>query len=164
MLINNKEILLIGVPFLKETTYINKNILDKTIIGAIKTAQDIKLKEVIGEKLLKSLCQMVYDEDLKGDYKIFVEQYVRNYLQYETMSELQIPIFAKLRTEGVITTQGTEYQQLSRNDIDYTRKYYDNLGDQVAIEMVKWLDEKKFPEWTTTACKDANKFTTNICL
>lgn len=166
MLIGNKEILLIGVPFLKDTTYINKNVEDKTIQGAIKTAQDVWLREVIGEELLTKLCQLVADNAMTGIYKQFVELHVRNFLQYRTMAELQIPITNKLREQGVINTQGTEYQPITKNEIDYNRQYYINLAGQVQLNMVKWLDEniKSIPEWKNAACRDVNKYTCNICL
>ena len=164
MLINNKEILLIGIPFLKQTTYINKNVNDQMLFTAVRIAQDVRLREVIGEKLLTTLCQMTESKVVTGQYKYLIENYIRNYLQWQTLAEVQIPLTNKIRIEGVIQTQGTEYQPITKSEMDYNRQYYDNLADQVRVEMVKWLDESGIVEWETTCMRDTNKFTTNIFL
>lgn len=166
MIVNNKEIYLISTPILKAKSYVNKNVEDGMILPSIKTAQDVYLRDVIGDKLLTKLCQLVEAKAVPTAYEKILKNYVQDYLCYRTMSELQVPLWTKIRAQGIVNTQGTNYNPVSKSDLDYNRNYYANLADEVAMRLVGFLDEnsKDYPEWTSTAIRESNKYTNNICL
>lgn len=142
MYINGKDIYLISVETLKQKSLINKNVDDSIILPAIKTAEDIYLIEVLGEDLVKKLCEGVSAGNISGDYKTLLDEFVQDYLLFKVLSEIQIPLWAKTRNEGIINVSGTEFAQVSRNDCTYTKEYYDNLALGLVPRMLKFAREK----------------------
>lgn len=168
MWIEEHDIYLISEETLKEKNLISKNVDSSYIIPAIKTAQDIRLTQLIGHRLVEKLCLLVFNYQTYGDdipdvYRILLNQYIHDYLMYQVRAEIEIPLWGKAKNEGVINAQGTEFQQISRNDVNYIVENWRNQANALSEPIVRYLDEHRssIPEWQP--CK-ANKYTSHLCL
>lgn len=164
MLTNNKEIYLISANTLRDKSLINKNVEDCYILTAIKAAQDIHLVEILGLPLVKKLCTLVETGNVSGEYKTLLDFYVSDYLTFKVMSEIQIPLWSKMRQEGIVNATGTEYQNVTKNECTYTKEYYDDIANGLSIRMISFLDSSSIKEWKDRCSCRKTSYTTHICL
>lgn len=127
---------------------------------AIETAQKIGLRGVIGDCLIEKIQYLVStQDDVTGDYLINLSEYahyknilqnqITDYLVYETMSEIIIPMRDKMRNAGVVNTTDTNYQQPDFNEITYTKRYWEDKSSYFATRLREYIEENIsfYPEY-----------------
>ena len=144
--------LLISETTLKKQTAINANVNAEYIVPSIRKAQDIGLQPLIGTVLYKKLCALVEDGINNPDnapYKLLLDEYITPYLCNKVMAELQVVLFAKVRNEGVVTSQDQQTQQLSISECEYVRKKYEYDADFYGNRMTDYLhaNSNTYPEY-----------------
>lgn len=159
-------VLLISETALKQYTVINDNVDACYITPAIKKAQDMGLQPLIGTALYKKLCDLVtpignpptmpIDNPANAAYKILLDDYVRTYLQDRTAVELVWNLFAKIRNNGIVTSNDQQTQQMSIGDCEYLRKKLDYDATFYANRMTQYLcaNAALFPEYGQRECAD----------
>jgi len=144
--------LLISETTLKKQTAINANVNAEYIVPSIRKAQDIGLQPLIGTVLYKKLCALVEDginDQANAPYKLLLDEYITPYLCNKVMAELQVVLFAKVRNEGVVTSQDQQTQQLSMSECEYVRKKYEYDADFYGNRMTDYLhaNSNTYPEY-----------------
>lgn len=144
--------LLISETTLKKQTAINSNVNAEYIVPSIRKAQDIGLQPLIGTVLFKKLCALVEDgigDTANAAYKLLLDDYITPYLCNKVMAELQIVLFAKIRNEGVVTSQDQQTQQLSMSECEYVRKKYEYDADFYGNRLTDYLhaNSSTYPEY-----------------
>ena len=86
------NILFISEDFIKTNSGLNDNLFGKSLLPAIREAQDIYLQQIIGSTLYHKLLELV-DEGTIGDtgntiYKELLDEYVRSYMLYQTIVQM----------------------------------------------------------------------------
>ena len=149
------KVQLISENTLKKYTLINDNVDACYIAPAIQMAQDMGLQPLIGTVLLDKLCQLVstdkINEKANANYKILLDEYITPYLCHKVMVDIQVPLFAKIRNAGIVQSQDTQTQQLTKSDVDYIRQHYDYISTFYGNRMTDYLraNSTKYPEWLT---------------
>lgn len=156
MYINNEDIYLISTNTMRKKSTLNSNVEDRFILAAVKTAQDVHLVNLLGETLVTSLCTKVSNNTLSGVYLTLVNHYITDYLIYMAMAEIQVPLWSKIRQEGVVQQNGTEQSPISKNDLAYMQEHYTSLANGLIKSMVDFLDEHiyEIPEWAVNRYRD----------
>lgn len=144
--------LLISETTLKKNTAINANVNAEYIVPSIRKAQDIGLQPLIGSVLYKRLCRLVGEgisDPANEQYKLLLDEYITPYLCNKTMAELQVVLFAKVRNEGVVTSQDQQTHQLSMSECEYVRKKYEYDADFYGNRMTDYLcaNASRYPEY-----------------
>lgn len=165
MYINNKDILLLSANTMKNKSTLNRNVEDNFIISAVKTAQDVHLVNLIGRELVHTLCEKVSTNTLTGDYLTLVNEYLTDYLINVAMSVIQVPLWSKIRQEGVVQQNGTEQTTISKNELAYTQEHYMSLANGLISGITTFLDAHKdtIPEWKDKCSKNIS-YQTHIVL
>ena len=152
-------VLLIDETALKRFTVLNDNVDVAYINPSIIKAQDIGLQPLIGTVLYKKLCELVtpagnpparpIDDAANVAYKTLLDDYITPYLSNKVLEEVQWALFAKLRNNGIITSQDQQTQQLSIGDCEYLRKKYQYDADFYGRRMTDYLcaNSTQYPEW-----------------
>ena len=120
------NVLLISEKTLKTDSLINDNVDSMYILPAVQMAQEQGLQSIIGTKLYNRICNDVKDGHLEDDYKLLLDDYITPYLEYQVMSDIQIPLAYKMRNLGVIQTTDEHTLTPSMKDIQYLVEYYGN--------------------------------------
>lgn len=117
---NIMNVSLISEKTIKANLPLSSDIDGKYILPAIQSATDIDLQDMIGQKLLRAYQCAVYngymaqdkidtcDEPLKSvlnSAKIFLDDYVVKYLQWQVMVNITTMINYKYANSGVYTNQ-----------------------------------------------------------
>lgn len=145
-------VLLISETTLKRYTVVNENVDAAYITPAIIKSQDIGLQPLIGSVLYKKLCDLMptdISSTANAAYKTLVDDYVTPYLLNKVTAELQWSLFAKLRNNGIVTSQDQQTQQVSISDCEYLRKKYEYDADFYGKRMTDYLkaNSTDYPEY-----------------
>ena len=146
---------LITITELKQDGFINRNLEDEYLYSAIDEAQDIFLRESLGDSLYENLQNMVNANGVQGIYQTLLDSYVKIYLKYKILALLCIPLNFKIRNIGVAQQFSTEVNTTSLEDTKYLQNYYETKADFYANRLTKFLikNAKNIPEYKCT-CND----------
>ena len=127
------NILLISENAIKENSNLSDNIWGKSLLPAIREAQDIGLQSVIGQCLYEKLLDLVKTGDIKEEeniaYKDLLDQYVRDFLLYEVIANVILNLNVKLANIGTVTTNDEHITNLTQGETDLLEHNYANKAD-----------------------------------
>ncbi len=118
------NVLLISEKTLKTDSLINDNVDAAYIYPAIQVAQDQGLQSIIGTKLYKRICDDVENNSLTEPYKLLLDEYITPYLEFQVMSDIQIPLAFKFRNLGVNQANDEHTFNPGMRDLQYLINYY----------------------------------------
>ncbi len=137
------NVLFISEDFIKTNSGLNDNLFGKSLLPAIREAQDIYLQQIIGETLYKKLIGLV-DEGTIGDdenalYKELLDEYIRSYMLYQTIVQV-IPVTnVKLSNYGTTLSDDQYLVNLSQGDAELIEKHYSMLADFYARRLQEFI-------------------------
>ena len=172
------NIMLISPNTVKSLGSVSLN-LDDTFLGsAIRTAQEVYLKDVIGVELVDRLKELVYgkisgsgssiDEVEYTAYKVLLDEYVKQVLATKTIIEAEVEASYKTRNLGVVKNSDTNASYASNDEISWLLDYHRTSYNHYLNRMAEYLCSQKaaIPESTFDCnCKPKKKFAnTNLFL
>ena len=137
------NILFCSESYIKTNSGLNDNLFGKSLLPAIREAQDIYLQQIIGETLYKKLIGLV-DEGTIGDdenalYKELLDEYIRSYMLYQTIVQV-IPVTnVKLSNYGTTLSDDQYLVNLSQGDAELIEKHYSMLADFYARRLQEFI-------------------------
>lgn len=165
-----KNVLLTNPKFIKEITNIDDNVQDKFLFPAINESQEIDLKSIIGENLLKRLKEMVLDESINRPgneaYKDLVEK-SQFFLAYSVLSKLVVTTSFKLDNAGLYRSNDENLYYASMDEVKNMEEYYQNRAAFFKLELQNFIINNKsaFAELSECACRQigANLYSAENC-
>ena len=91
----------ISVSFLKDNTPINENLDDKLLKSAIKEAQEVYVRDVIGSGIYNELQDQAFNGTLTADNTTLLDSYIAPCLKYYTLVESMLPMTFKFLNKSV---------------------------------------------------------------
>lgn len=166
---------LISEATLKKYSLINDNVDACYIAPAIQKAQDMGLQPLIGTYLYDKICTLVAEETISSTdnaaYKTLLDVYITPYLCQKVMSEIQIPLFAKIRNSGILNSTDQQTNNLTMQEVEWMKRNFDNDAAFYGQRMVEYLctNSTSYPEYRTTRDSadmqaDKDSFNTHIVL
>lgn len=164
------EYLLTSETFVKSVTSISDNIAGKYIKPAIREAQEVQYKSIIGACLLSHLKQLglagSLDDPENAQYKDLVER-SQYFLAYTAVVEITNKVSYKIGNFGVAKSNDENLQVVTQDEISKMQFYYQSKADYLALELQKWLLENytHFPELKECDCQriKANLYSAATC-
>lgn len=165
-----KDILLSSENFIKQVTDISDNISGKYILPSLREAQEIGLKGILGEGLLRTLKDMVEDGSIEDKNNAAYKELLSRsqyYLAYRTIVELCQKITYKIGNFGVTKTTDENLQVVSQEEMTKTQYFYQSKADSCCFELQIWLLDNKglFPELDECSCHriESNLYSAASC-
>ena len=157
---NMTQVLLTNEKFIKGLCNIDDNLAGKYLMSALQEAQEINLREVLGDCLLEALKGMVQDKSIAGIYQELIEkcQYV---LAYRTIASLCIMATYKIANVGTVTTSDDNVSNLPWGDLARVREYYTHKADFYTLLLQKFLLQNKSEIPELKEC-DCNRIKANL--
>jgi len=163
-----KEILFTSEENVKGLTAISDNVESKYLLPAIREAQEIYLREIIGDALMSKLRWCIDNNAFRGafapaDYNEDHEtetggnpQYrkllnkCQYYLAYKAVAELIPKVSYKIRNMGVVKTSDENVQPATYAEIVAQRDYYIGQADYYCLLLQNFLlaNRSDYPELT----------------
>lgn len=152
------EVLLTSEMFIKSVSSISDNLSGKYILPALREAQEINLKSILGDSLLSKAKALVktgdIDQEENAVYKSMLGK-VQYYLAYMTIAEVMNKVAFKVGNFGVSRTTDEQMQYASADEVDKQIYYYQSKADFYCMELQQWLLDYKaqLPELTENQCR-----------
>lgn len=152
------EILLSSENFVKSITNVSDNLAGKYILPALREAQEVGLKSIIGEELLDKLKALVADKSISSheniSYKYLLDR-CQYYLAYMTIVEIAFKTSYKIGNAGVVKATDENMQVASHDEIIAQKEYYQSKADYYCLALQNYLLDHRadFPELTDCTCR-----------
>lgn len=156
------EVLLTSEEFVKSISNISDNLAGKYMLPAIREAQEINLREILGDALTDRLKKIVElgqtNNPENAIYKELIEvsQY---FLAYQTIAGLPYKVGYKIGNIGVAKTTDTNVQGSTLAEISNIQNYYQSKADFYAAKIQRFALENytQLPELTQNDCYHIRK-------
>lgn len=148
----NNKIFLVSPDDVKAASNINYNVDDNDVSSAIRTSQNIYLRDIIGDKLLEALQDMVSAGTIENTenaaYLTLLDDYVAEYLTFKACVEITVPISLKIRNIGISQDFDSNIQAAQLQNIAELADYYETQAIDKANRMIDFLRQNRaaFPE------------------
>ena len=152
-----EEILLSSENFIKSVTNISDNVNGKYILPALREAQEIDLKGIIGSTLLETLKILVADDAVElqdsSHYKDLIEQ-CQYFLAYTVVARLCVITSYKINNFGVHKASDENMEVVSLDEVYNIQSFYQKKADHYCSELQNFLLENrsKYPELNSNQC------------
>jgi hypothetical protein len=147
------KILLISEERVKETTNISDNLSGKYLQSAMREAQEVDYRGIIGSCLLDVLKAKVADGTLNGDYKMLVDE-SQDFLAFTTRAKLPMMLSYKLTNFGLAKSNDENLQVATMDEIVADAAFYQAKADAACARLQAWLRENRalYPELSVCKC------------
>ena len=152
------KVLLISEDAVKTISGLNDNIFGKSMLPAIREAQEIGLQGIIGHCLYERLCSMVEDGSIadteNAQYKSLLDNEIKYYLVYKVIADLIPIIGVKLGNLGVVVSNDEHIQNLSEDERANVNTYYTYRADFYCKRLQEYLlnNRELYPELQECDC------------
>jgi hypothetical protein len=152
------EILLSSEAFIKSVTNISDNVAGKYILSSLREAQEVGLKNIIGDSLLEKLKALVEDKSIDQDANIryrYLLNKCQYYLAYMTIVEMVYKVSYKIGNAGVVKATDENLQVATFDEIIAQKEYYQGKADFHCMEIQNYIleDMADFPEVGDNLCR-----------
>ena len=151
------EYLLISEAFIKDSTPIFGNINGKYILTAIREAQEVRIKGVLGTALLGKLKALIKEGAIEehSHYKDLLER-CQMAIAYQAIAELARLTSYKITNKGVVRTTDERVESVTESEIIRTQDFYKAKADGYIHELQLFLvyHSHLFPELTASKCSE----------
>lgn len=137
------KVLLISENTLKQDGLLNQNLDGCSLQMAIQTAQEQSLQPTLGSKLYRRILSDVEHNSLTEDYQLLLDEYITPFLEYQVISDLQIPISFKTRNTGVSQANQEGISYPTMREIQYLVEYYANKAQFYNQRLYGFLCDNK---------------------
>ncbi|MBR1575854.1 MAG: hypothetical protein IJ654_05320 [Bacteroidales bacterium] len=151
------EILLCSEKFIKSVTSVSDNLAGKYILPSLREAQEIALRNILGDCLLERLKEIgaarAWDDDGNTAYKALLEK-AQYFLAYTTICEAANRVSYKVGNFGVAKSQDENLQVATQDEIAKQVYFYRSKADYHQLLLQHWLLDNRaaFPELGDCAC------------
>lgn len=151
------DVLLTSEEFVKSYSNISNNVNGKYLRVAIREAQEIELREILGSCLLGKLKALVEAEELdqpeNGIYMEIIDQ-CQYFLAYTAVKNLCLTTSYKIDNIGVSQTYDENIQSMSLEDTYNIMEQYARKADYFCHLLQEFLISRKefIPELTDSQC------------
>lgn len=152
------QVLLTNEKFIKSLATIDENLAGKYLHSALVEAQEIELKEILGDELLSAIKGRIQDKEqnnveIPEIYQELIDmcQYC---LAYKTIASLCVQATYKIANVGVVTTSDDNVSNLAWKDLVSVKEYYTHKSDSFTKHLQNFLLQNKasFPELKDCDC------------
>lgn len=151
------EILLSSEAFVKSVSSISDNTAGKYILPSLREAQEVNLRNILGDRLLDKLKELVRDDTLAdyagGVYKTLVDK-CQYFLAYVTIVEVTNKVSYKIGNFGVAKSTDENLQVATQDEIGKMQFYYQSKADSACLNLQNFLLQNRsdYPELTDCCC------------
>lgn len=151
------DVLLTSEEFVKSYSNISNNVNGKYLRVAIREAQEIELREILGSCLLNKLKALVEAEELElpenGIYMEIIDQ-CQYFLAYTAVKNLCLTTSYKIDNIGVSQTYDENIQSMSLEDTYNIMEQYARKADYFCHLLQEFLISRKefIPELSDSQC------------
>lgn len=138
--------LFISLTTIKANSIIETAVDEKIIGNTIYEVQDLELKPVLGKELYDAIASEVLSALTISGYTIsdtnleLLEDYIKPFLIYGTLSYGFIPLHYKLTQKGIVTKKDENAVTVNYQELEQVKNTYDNRFATYKQRLIKHLE------------------------
>ena len=145
------EVLLVSETFVKEVCSISENVAGQYIRPSIREAQDINLRNILGDLLLGKVKALVASGEIEQEANIWYKTLAdreRDFLANTACVGIAQRVAFKIANAGVVKTPDEKVEVADQPDMAKVQFFYQSKADSLAFDLERWLLENhtRFPE------------------
>ena len=154
------KILLISEDMVRSYSEISDNVFGKSLLPAIRTAQDLYLEEFLGSCLYKKILELVGDGTIKDQenvaYKDLLDEYIQPFLLERVVADLIPIVGSKIANLGVFKSSDQYTENVSAGEVERLQNLHVIKANHYAKRMQLFLkgNRSAFPELDCCSCGD----------
>jgi hypothetical protein len=131
----------VSVTYLKDNTPINENLDDKLLKAAIKEAQEIYIRDVIGSGIYDELQDQAYNGTLTSDNTTLLDSYIAPCLKYYSLTESMLPMTFKFMNKSVASRNSENATPITTGELTQIEQRYRDKAEYYAERLRDFLKE-----------------------
>jgi hypothetical protein len=131
----------ISTSYLKDNSAINENVDDKLLKSAIKEAQEIYIRDIIGSGLYDELQTQAFAGTLTANNTTLLDSYIAPCLKYYTITESMLPMTFKLMNKSVATRQAENATAITIDELTLIEQRFRDKAEYYANRLRDYLRE-----------------------
>lgn len=149
---------LIDTDSVKAASLVNYNCGDEEVGYAIREAQDVYLREILGNALLEKCVELASGDTLDDEgneaYQELIDKYIYRYLVAKSQEQILVPISFKIRNIGVSQDSDTNVTSQELKTVIDLQNYWKTISIDRGNRLKCFLKENRaaFPELETDSC------------
>lgn len=132
-----------SADWLKENSPIDLNVDDKTLSGAIKEAQEIHIRDIIGSGLYDDLITEVSGGSVSADNQTLLNNYIRPCLKYYAIVEAIMPMTFKLMNKAVGKRSADNFEPVAQGDMTLIEQRFRDKAEYYSNRLTDFLHENQ---------------------
>lgn len=154
------KVLVVSEDTIRTYSEISENIYGKSLLPAIRTAQDLYLQEILGSCLYNKILNLIEDGSIvdieNAPYKNLLDNYVQPYMIERVVADLIPIVGSKIANLGVYKSQDEYTQNVSAGEVDRLQYSHVVKADHYAKRMQNFLkgNRSAYPELDACGCAD----------
>ena len=152
------EVLLISEASVKEVCSISENVAGQDIRPSVREAQNIALRNIIGDLLLEKLKALVSSKEIELPENIWYKALADREMDFLANSAcvgIAQRVSFKIGNAGVVKTPDEKVEVADQPDMAKVQFFYQSKADSLACDLERWLLENRahFPELMEYQCQ-----------
>jgi hypothetical protein len=154
------KVLVISEDTIRTNSELSDNLYGKSLLPAIRTAQDLYLQEYLGSCLYKKILDLIGDGSILANenvaYRDLLDDYITPYMIERVVADV-VPIVAnKITNLGVYKSNDEYAQNTSAGEVDRLQNLHVIKANHYAKRMQLFLKghREAFPELDCCGCGD----------
>lgn len=131
----------ISTSYLKDNSAINENVDDKLLKSAIKEAQEIYIRDIIGSGLYDELQTQAFAGTLTANNTTLLDSYIAPCLKYYTITESMLPMTFKMMNKSVAAREAENARAVSIDELTMIEKRFRDKAEYYANRLRDYLRE-----------------------
>jgi len=131
----------ISTSYLKDNSAINENVDDKLLKSAIKEAQEIYIRDIIGSGLYDELQTQAFAGTLTANNTTLLDSYIAPCLKYYTITESMLPMTFKLMNKSVATRQAENATAITIDELTLIEQRFRDKAEYYGNRLRDYLRE-----------------------
>lgn len=125
----------------KKNTPIDENVDSKVLQAAMRTAQDIYIRDIIGSGLYDKLCDDINGGTLSGNYTTLVNYYIAPCLYHYIVMDSAVPMTFKMMNKSIMTRNSENSNPVDLDQLTKIVRQYQSKAEYYAQRLRDYLDE-----------------------
>jgi hypothetical protein len=137
----------------KKNTPIDENVDSKLLQTAMRTAQDVYIRDILGSTLYDKICDDINGAGLGGNYLTLVNKYVAPCLYHYVILDSMLPLTYKMMNKSAASRGAENANAVDVDQLRMIEQRYQNKAEYYAERLRLYLAENdtQFPEYQNPA-------------
>lgn len=127
----------------KKNTPIDENVDSKLLQTAMRTAQDIQIRDAIGSGLYDELCDQINAGTLTANNTTLLNKYIAPCLYHYIIQEAMLPMTFKMMNKSIMTRGSDNSNSVDIDQLTRVERHYQNKAEYYRNRLTAYLCENQ---------------------